>query len=95
MARHVREPVGSQIFPVTVDRLDEGHLLGSEPAFDLFLASDGGTDIGRARVIDQPVNVVAARESRDLLVLVLVDAALQIVAWPATLLPKRIICAKG
>ena len=72
-------PTCCKVFPLWIDRLNQVNLLRAQPTLDVLLTLDSGCDIMGFFVIDQNRQVVLAGEPLDQLLLVLVDATLQVV----------------
>ena len=71
-----------QIAEGRVDATDQINFPGSPPAFELLLAGDSLAHVGVFLVIDEPMYVIALRESLIDLFLVLDNATLQVVRHP-------------
>ena len=71
---HLCAPVSRQIAPVRVHGFDERNLFASEPALDLFLASDGMQRAGEFLKVHLACAVILRGESGDEVLLVLIDA---------------------
>src|ERR1017187_8400180 len=56
-------PIGGQIIPQWVIRLDQRHFFLPAPAFDFGLASNGIVYVSEHFVIDQTVNVISASKA--------------------------------
>jgi len=74
-----RRPPGTQVFPVAIDRFNQGDFLFAAPTFDLFLSCDGGTNIRCVLKVDKTVYMVAAGEARDEFFSVLIKPTSEII----------------
>jgi hypothetical protein len=61
----------SEILPPRILRFDQRDFLDPQPAFQLFLSSDGSVHVVEAFVVDQAVAMILAGESLDFAGLVL------------------------
>jgi hypothetical protein len=75
----VSVPTFAQILPMRVGGENQGHFLGPQPAFDLFLPSDRSADVAKGFIIHKAVDVVLPSEAGEQLALMLEDALLQVV----------------
>src|SRR5205823_10300550 len=66
------DPETRQVLPGGVALFNELDLSGADPALDLFLAGNSGTNVREPFEIDQPSDVVLAREPGDKATLVLI-----------------------
>src|SRR5450759_2612303 len=74
-------PLGAQVEPLRVRRLDQGHFLRPRPALDLLLSGDGSQYVRRGFEVDKERQVVLPGETAAELLLMLVDAPLQVVCY--------------
>ena len=71
-------PAFAHVLPFGIHGNDERHLLQPAKALDLLFAGDCRVNLAEALKIDQPVNLVLARESTSDSVLMLKDAILEL-----------------
>src|SRR5207247_8836492 len=71
-----------QVFPGGVDVFNQSDLAGSTPALDLLLAGNGLTNVLQLLEVDQPSDVVLAREPGDQATLVLIHSPHDVVGDP-------------
>src|SRR6267378_2628633 len=76
------DPATRQVFPSGVPLFNELDLSGADPALDLFLAGKSGTNLREPFEIDQPSDVVLAREPGDQATLVLIHSSHDVVGDP-------------
>src|SRR5438034_10770240 len=71
-----------QVFPGGVALFNQSDLAGSNPALDLLLAGNGLTNVLQLLEVDQPSDVVLAREPGDQATLVLIHSPHDVVGDP-------------
>src|SRR5213592_1455261 len=76
------DPAMRQVLPGGVALFNELDLSGADPALDLLLAGNSGTNLRERFEIDQPSDVVLAREPGDQATLVLIHSSHDVVGDP-------------
>src|SRR5882762_3020869 len=76
------DPATREVFPGGVPLFNELDFSGADPALDLFLAGNSGANLREPFEIDQPSDVVLAREPGDQATLVLIYSSHDVVGDP-------------
>jgi hypothetical protein len=81
-------PIGCKVFPCRVHAFDQCNTFGPVQAFDLFLAPDGISNVLVLFEIDEAIDLVSLRETRELAAFVLEYTVIDTVSHPGVDAPR-------